>query len=75
MAKPKAKTALAYADHEIEILPYQSKLLNTNLFEAHCNCGWYLRAFDEDFAKRLGKQHSDEPDVCYPSVIFQIKGV
>jgi hypothetical protein len=72
MAKPKAKTALAYADHEIELVDYQSKLLNTTLIEAKCNCGWYLRGFTDEHAEAVGKKHTDEPDVCYPSVIFNL---
>ena len=69
----KVKTALAYADHEITLSDYKSTMLMTTLIEARCNCGWFLRGFTTQHATALGKQHSDEPDVVYPSVIFDLK--
>jgi hypothetical protein len=73
MAKPKPKTTLAYGDHEIEIQPYVVKTMNATLYEAHCVCGWYLRATHPEGAVEIGKRHSAEPDVVYPSVIFALK--
>lgn len=64
------KSSAVEPDHNIEILKYVSKMMNTTLFEAHCSCGWYLRGFSVEQAEELGKQHTDEPDVLYPSVIF-----
>ena len=69
----KAKTAIGYGDHHITIEPYQVKWMNLTLFEASCPCGWMLRGMDKAHAERLGKQHTSEPDVVYPSVIFDLK--
>lgn len=72
MAKPKAK-AVEYGDHRIEITPYPVKSMNLTLHEAKCNCGWYLRSTTPEGAEMTGRQHTDEPDVSYPSVIFDLK--
>lgn len=70
----KVKTALAYNDHHTSVEPYQVKWMNLTLFEASCPCGWMLRGMNEDHAKYLGAVHEAEPDVVYPSVIFDLKG-
>ena len=71
--KKKAKVGIAYGDHQIEITPYFVKWMNLTLHEAKCNCGWYLRSMTPEVAEMTGKQHTNEPDVSYPSVIFDLK--
>lgn len=73
MAKPKPKTGVAYGDHQIEISPYPVKTMNTTLHEARCVCGWYLRGITSEDAEMLGRRHTSEPDVVYPSIIFALK--
>jgi len=71
MARP--KKVVEYGDHRIEVVPHPVKWMNTTFHEARCVCGGYLRAVTPEGAEMTGKRHTDEPDVAYPSVIFDLK--
>ena len=58
VATKKPKTAEANSFHEIEIEVYKSSMMNTDLHQPLCSCGWEdARWFTEAQAKAAAAKH------------------